>query len=147
MRAVVQRVKEARVTVDGEIIGAIKNGLLILLGISQDDTEDSIPWLVDKVINLRIFNDDQGKMNLSVHEVEGELLIVSQFTLYGNCKRGRRPSYSQAASPEKALALYQQFVAEAKKKGLKVASGQFGAYMQIMSINDGPVTLIVDSLC
>jgi len=145
MRAVVQRVSEASVEVDNKIIGKINNGLLVLLGVGKDDSEEDVKYLAEKIVNLRIFDDKDGKMNLSLLDVNGELLIVSQFTLYGDCRRGRRPSYSESAPPEKAEKLYNLFVDFSKKSGLKVETGRFGAYMKVSLVNDGPVTLLLDS--
>ncbi|MBO8160336.1 MAG: D-tyrosyl-tRNA(Tyr) deacylase [Thermosipho sp. (in: Bacteria)] len=145
MRAVVQRVLEASVEVDNQIIGKINKGLLVLLGVGKEDTEKDIEYLVDKIINLRIFDDKEGKMNLSLLDVKGELLIVSQFTLYGDCRRGRRPSYSDSAPPDKAKVFYSKFIEKAKKYGINVSTGSFGAYMKVSLINDGPVTLLLDS--
>jgi len=145
MRAVVQRVSEASVEVDNKIIGKINNGLLVLLGVGKDDSEEDVKYLAEKIVNLRIFDDKDGKMNLSLLDVNGELLIVSQFTLYGDCRRGRRPSYSDSATPEKAEKLYNLFVDFSKKSGLKVETGRFGTYMKVSLVNDGPVTLLLDS--
>jgi len=145
MRAVVQRVSEASVEVDNKIIGKINNGLLVLLGVGKDDSEEDVKYLAEKIVNLRIFDDKDGKMNLSLLDVNGELLIVSQFTLYGDCRKGRRPSYSESATPEKAEKLYNLFVDFSKKSGLKVETGRFGAYMKVSLVNDGPVTLLLDS--
>ncbi|MDK2885656.1 MAG: D-aminoacyl-tRNA deacylase [Thermosipho sp. (in: thermotogales)] len=145
MRAVVQRVNYASVEVNGEIIGKINKGLLVLLGVGKDDTEKDTEYLVEKILNLRIFDDKDGKMNLSLLDIKGELLVVSQFTLYGDCRRGRRPSYSDSAHPEKAENLYNLFVDYSKKFGIKVETGKFGAYMKVSLENDGPVTLLLDS--
>lgn len=145
MRAVVQRVSRASVTVNAEIVGKIGKGLLVLLGVSTDDEESDAVYLLDKVINLRIFEDEAGKMNLSLVEANGELLVVSQFTLYGDARRGRRPSYIGAAPPEKANRLYEFFVAEARKQIEKVETGRFQAMMDVELINDGPVTILLDS--
>ena len=145
MRAVVQRVSRASVTVDGEITGKIGKGLLVLLGISTDDEESDAVYLLDKIINLRIFEDAAGKMNLSLAETSGELLVVSQFTLYGDTRRGRRPSYIEAAAPEKANSLYEFFVAEARKQIGRVETGRFQAMMDVELVNDGPVTILLDS--
>jgi D-aminoacyl-tRNA deacylase len=145
MRAVIQRVKEARVEVEGEIVGRIGEGILIFLGIRKDDTQDDIEYLVDKVLGLRIFDDDAGKMNLSIAEVKGEILVVSQFTLYGDCRKGRRPSFDEAASPDMAEGLYDLFVKEVKKRGIKVQTGKFRALMDIHLVNSGPVTILLDS--
>lgn len=146
MRAVIQRVSKASVTIKNELYSNINNGLLVLLAVNQEDSEDQIAWLVEKIVNLRVFSDDNGKMNLSLLDTNGELLIVSQFTLYGDCRRGRRPSYSYAAKPDIANDLYEKFIAKAKEHVATVKNGVFGANMQIDLINDGPVTLIIDSL-
>jgi D-tyrosyl-tRNA(Tyr) deacylase len=143
MRLVVQRVAEATVLVQGRVVGAIQQGLLVLLGIHRDDQVLDIPWFIHKLVNLRIFSDDQGKMNLSVKDVKGKILIVSQFTLYANYQTGRRPDFLQAASPSTALPLYKEFI-EALKKELPVECGEFGANMQVSLINDGPVTLVIE---
>ena len=145
MRAVVQRVKSSSVSVQGETVGKIGKGLLILLGVGNNDTEVDASYLAAKIIGLRIFEDDQDKMNLSVQDINGSLLVVSQFTLFGDCRRGRRPSYSEAARPEEAEKLYEQFVRELRSLGLTVATGVFQAHMQVEIINDGPVTLLLDS--
>jgi len=145
MRAVVQRVAEAKVVVDQAVISAIGEGLLVLLGVSCDDTSDDVQYMVDKIAHLRIFPDAEGKMNLSVAEVGGEVLVVSQFTLYGDCRKGRRPSFSSAAKGELANALYQEVVSGIRSSGLPVQTGEFGADMQVHLINDGPVTLLLDS--
>jgi D-aminoacyl-tRNA deacylase len=145
MRAVVQRVSRASVTVDGEIVGKIGNGLLVLLGVSNNDTETDAAYLLDKIANLRIFTDESGKMNLSLLETGGGLLVVSQFTLYGDARRGRRPSYIEAAAPEKATRLYEFFVAEARKQIATIETGRFQAMMDVELVNDGPVTILLDS--
>jgi D-aminoacyl-tRNA deacylase len=145
MRAVVQRVGRARVTVATEVIGEIGRGLLVLLGVTHDDTPDQARWLADKVTGLRIFADAEDKMNLAVADVGGSVLVVSQFTLYGDCSKGRRPSFIAAANPELAVPLYEAFINAVKAQGIAVATGQFGAMMQVELVNDGPVTLIVDS--
>lgn len=145
MRAVIQRVSQASVTVSGEVVGAIERGLLVLLGVAQGDTADDVHALADKVVELRIFEDDGGKMNLSLTEVQGSLLVVSQFTLLGDCRKGRRPSFIAAAPPELAEQLYQTFVAAVGVKGIPVATGRFRAQMNVALVNDGPVTLILDS--
>jgi len=145
MRAVVQRVSRACVVIDGETVGAIERGLLILLGVTHSDTDETAAWLADKIIGLRIFNDADGKMNRSVTDVGGGVLVVSQFTLYGDCRKGRRPSFIDAAPPEIAIALYEGFVNAIKAQGVPAATGRFGAMMQVELVNDGPVTLIVDS--
>jgi D-aminoacyl-tRNA deacylase len=145
MRVVVQRVKEASVTVDGQVVGQIDQGLLLLIGIHQADTEGMIPYIVDKVTGLRIFEDETGKMNLSVKDCGGAILSVSQFTLYGDTSKGRRPNFMQAARPEHAKPLYEKVNQGFLDRGLKVETGIFGAMMDVQLINDGPVTLIVDS--
>lgn len=145
MRAVVQRVSEARVRIDGTTVGAIGRGLLVLLGITHDDTPARADWLAEKIVGLRIFADADAKMNLGVADVHGEVLIVSQFTLYGDCAKGRRPSFITAAPPELAVPLYEAFIDAVKAQGVPVAVGRFGAQMQVELVNDGPVTLIVDS--
>lgn len=145
MRAVVQRVSSARVEVDGVVTGEIGCGLLILLGVSKVDTIADVQWMLDKVTLLRIFEDDQGKMNRSVQDIAGGLLIVSQFTLYGDTRKGRRPGFDQAAPAETARALYEQFVEKARQTGLAVSTGIFQADMQVHLCNDGPVTFICDS--
>jgi D-tyrosyl-tRNA(Tyr) deacylase len=145
MRAVVQRVTRASVTVDGEIIGEIENGLVVLVGIARDDTKVEAAYLVDKISNLRIFDDDEGKMNVSVKDTGGGLLIVSQFTLYGDVRRGLRPSWSDAAPPEIAEPLYDFFVRQARAAVEQVATGKFQAMMLLELINDGPVTILLDS--
>ena len=145
MRAVVQRVTRASVTVDGEVIGEIGNGLVVLLGIARDDTRVEAAYLVDKITNLRIFDDDEGKMNRSVKEVSGALLIISQFTLYGDVRRGLRPSWIDAAPPEIAEPLYEFFVRQARSVVDEVATGRFQAMMQVELVNDVPVTILLDS--
>lgn len=145
MRAVVQRVIEGSVTVENEVIGAINRGLVVLIGVETDDTIKDAEYLAGKIVNLRIFEDEEGKFNYSLIDVQGELLAVSQFTLYGDCRKGRRPSFSDAAPPEKAKALYESFVEEVKKLGVSVATGQFQAHMVVNIVNDGPVTLLLDS--
>lgn len=145
MRAVVQRVTRASVTVDGEIIGEIDHGLVVLVGIARDDTKVEAAYLVDKITNLRIFDDDEGKMNVSVKDVGGGLLIVSQFTLYGDVRRGLRPSWSDAAPPEVAEPLYDFFVRQARSAVDNVATGKFQAMMLVELVNDGPVTILLDS--
>ncbi len=145
MRAVLQRVTGARVLVQEEVIGQIERGLLVLLGVCLGDGPDQAQWLADKVAGLRIFADDEGKMNRDVVEAGGGILVVSQFTLYGDCKKGRRPSFIEAAPPELAVPLYEAFVNGLRGHGIFVATGRFGALMQVELVNDGPVTLIVDS--
>ena len=145
MRAVVQRVKRAEVRVEGGTVGAIGRGILVLLGVAKTDTPEDAQALADKILNLRIFDDSAGRMNLSLLETKGELLCVSQFTLYGDCRKGRRPSYDQAARPEAAARLYDAFVAVARAGGVTVQTGQFQAMMDVELVNDGPVTLLLDS--
>lgn len=145
MRAVLTRVKHASVTIDGKVHGQIGEGFLILLGVTHEDTEAQAVKLADKLTGLRIFEDENGKMNRGLDEVKGELLIVSQFTLYGNCKKGRRPEFLAAARPEVAIPLYEKFVQECRSKGFRTETGEFGAYMQVESLNDGPLTLVVDT--
>ena len=145
MRAVLTRVKNASVTVDGKVIGRIGPGFLILLGITHEDTEAQAVKLADKLMGLRIFEDENEKMNRSLEDVGGQVLVVSQFTLYGNCKKGRRPEFLAAARPELAVPLYEKFVALCRDKGFLVETGEFGASMEVESVNDGPVTLIVDT--
>ncbi len=145
MRAVLQRVNSARVTVDGTEVGAIGPGLLVLLGVERDDTAADVGRLADKVRDLRIFDDDQGRLNRSVVDVAGSVLVVSQFTLYADCSRGRRPSFVRAARPEDAVALYEAFVARLRASGVTVATGAFRAMMQVSLVNEGPVTLILDT--
>ena len=145
MRAVVQRVTEARVEVDNKIVGEIGAGFLVLLGIARDDTSTDADYLAEKTINLRVFTDDEGKMNRSLLETGGAILVVSQFTLYGDVRRGRRPSYSDAAEPEKANELYDYFAERVRLLGVKVETGVFQATMKVSLTNDGPVTLLLDS--
>jgi D-tyrosyl-tRNA(Tyr) deacylase len=145
MRAVVQRVTQASVEVDAQTVGRISRGLLILLGVARDDTNEDADYLAEKITNLRIFNDDEGKMNRSLVETEGEMLVVSQFTLYGDVRRGRRPSYIEAAEPDRASVLYEYFVTRARGCGVKVETGVFQAMMHVSLINDGPVTILLDS--
>ncbi len=145
MRVVVQRVKHASVTINGTINGKINNGFLVLLGIQSTDGEQDVDYLVKKVTNLRIFSDENDKMNLSLKDVNGELLIVSQFTLYANCKEGNRPSFVEAAKPDVAISLYEYFVSECRKIIPVVETGIFGADMKVDLLNDGPVTIIMDS--
>ena len=145
MRAVLTRVKHASVTIDGKVHGQIGEGFLILLGITHEDTEAQAVKLADKLTGLRIFEDENGKMNRGLDEVKGELLIVSQFTLYANCKKGRRPEFLAAARPEVAIPLYEKFVELCRAKGFHTETGEFGAYLQVDSLNDGPLTLVVDT--
>jgi len=145
VRAVIQRVKEAKVEVDGEVKGIIGYGILVFLGVGKEDSEKDVNWMVEKIINLRIFEKEEGKMDLSLLDVDGDLLVVSQFTLYGDCSRGRRPSFSLAMEKEKAKDLFEKFVKKAKERVKKVETGVFRAHMYAHLINDGPVTLILNS--
>jgi D-tyrosyl-tRNA(Tyr) deacylase len=145
MRAVLQRVSRARVVIAGEVVGAIEGGLLVLLGVAPDDTPEKARRLADKIVGLRIFNDSDGKMNLALADVGGAVLVVSQFTLHGDCRKGRRPSFIGAAPPEIAVPLYEAFVEAVRALGVPVQTGRFGAMMQVELVNDGPVTLIVDT--
>ncbi len=145
MRALIQRCREARVEIAGEVVGQIPHGLMILLGVTLGDTEETAASLAKKCVNLRIFEDDNGKMNLSLPETGGEILVVSQFTLYGDTHgSGRRPSFTAAARPEVAIPLYEKFIAALREQGVTVATGKFGADMQVYLCNDGPVTLMVE---
>ncbi len=145
MRAVVTRVASASVTIEGQVVGQIGKGFLILLGVGPKDTEAQCKYLVDKILGLRVFEDENGKMNLGLEQVAGEVLVVSQFTLYGNCRKGRRPSFTDAAPPELGNAMYERFLALCRQAGYTPQHGQFGADMQVASVNDGPVTLILDT--
>ncbi len=145
MRACVQRVSEARVTVDGQVVGRIDSGLLVLLGVAVDDSREDAHSLASKIAGLRIFEDDEGKMNRSLQEAGGAMLVVSQFTLLGDCRKGRRPSFTAAAEPELAERLYEVFAEEVRAAGIEVAQGRFAADMKVALINDGPVTLLLDS--
>ncbi|NVK64778.1 MAG: D-tyrosyl-tRNA(Tyr) deacylase [Flavobacteriales bacterium] len=146
MRVLIQRASEASVRIDGNVHGEINRGLVVLLGIESEDTQDDINWLVRKLIGLRIFSDEEGKMNLSVADIEGEFLVISQFTLHASTKKGNRPSYIKAARPELAIPLYEEFIRILRKEsGLNVATGSFGADMKVQLINDGPVTIWIDS--
>jgi len=145
MRAVVQRVARASVSVDGKVVGEIGRGVLVLLAAAGTDGPEQVRWMAEKLSGLRIFCDDQGKMNLSLDQVAGEMLIVSQFTLYGDCRKGKRPSYAGAAAPDQAQALYLDFIQEIRNHGIPAQEGIFGAMMIVELVNDGPVTLIVDS--
>ena len=144
MKTVIQRVKKASVTIDGKTISNIEKGLLILLGISVDDNEKIIEKFAQKIVNLRIFGDSNGKMNLSLKDINGAILLVSQFTLYANAKRGNRPDFLQAAKPDRAIPLYESFIKALKSHNIKVKTGKFGADMEISLINDGPVTIILE---
>ena len=145
MRAVLTRVKSASVTIDGEVVGKIGQGFLILLGVGPNDTEKESRYLAEKALGLRVFEDENGKMNLGLDAVQGEVLVVSQFTLFGNCRKGRRPSFAEAAGPELGERLYEQFLAVCEALGFPPQHGRFGADMKVESINDGPVTLILDT--
>lgn len=145
MRAVIQRVAGARVTVGERLVGAIQRGLVALVGIATGDTDADADWLLDKMLNLRIFENERGKFDKSLREVGGELLLVSQFTLLGDTRKGRRPSFTDAAGPEQAVPLYERLLHRAKGQGVTVAGGEFGAHMQVELVNDGPVTVILDS--
>ena len=145
MRAVVQRVSKACVRVQGETVGSIGQGLVVLLGVHADDSEHQARWMADKIVHLRIFEDENGKMNRSLVDIGKEMLIVSQFTLYGDCRKGRRPGYSSAATPEKAEALYQKFVELVEALNISTATGRFQAMMEVSISNSGPVTLLLDS--
>ena len=145
MRAVLTRVKSASVTIDGDVVGKIGQGFLILLGVGPGDTEAQCRYLAEKALSLRVFEDENGKMNLGLSDVGGQVLVVSQFTLYGNCRKGRRPSFTDAAGPELGNALYERFLAICKELGYEPQHGQFGADMKVESVNDGPVTLILDT--
>jgi D-tyrosyl-tRNA(Tyr) deacylase len=145
MRGVVQRVKRASVSVDNKIIGEIENGILLLLGVENTDDEKDLEYMADKVLNLRIFEDENGKMNKSLTDVNGGLLVISQFTLLGDARKGRRPSFIQAAAPDKAVPMYESFIDKMKEKEIKTQCGEFGADMQVELVNDGPVTILLDS--
>ena len=145
MKVVIQRVSEASVTVGGQIVGAISNGLLLLIGIDEQDDESDANWLVQKILNLRIFSDVEGKMNLSVQDIQGEILCISQFTLIAEYKKGNRLGFSKAAKPEQAIPLFEYFKNEISKSGLKTESGLFGADMKVSLLNNGPVTIVMDS--
>lgn len=144
MRAVVQRVSRASVSIDGREVGVIGKGLLVLLGVARGDDRSKVAWMADKIAGLRVFADEEGKLNRDLASVGGEVLVVSQFTLYGDVSRGRRPSFVEAAPPEEAIPLYQAFVAALRERGLRVATGEFGAMMQVELVNDGPVTLVIE---
>ena len=145
MRAVLQRVSKSSVTVEENTVGKIGKGLMVLLGVEDGDTDKEVSYMVEKILNLRIFEDENEKMNLSLKDVDGELLVVSQFTLMGDCRKGRRPSFSNAARPESANGLYEKFVGMARNQGVNVETGQFQAHMMVDIVNDGPVTLLIDS--
>ena len=146
MRVVIQKVTQASVSIENQIVGSIDKGLLVLVGIEDGDTNEDIAWLSSKIVNLRVFDDDNGVMNLSVKEVKGEVLIVSQFTLHASTKKGNRPSYIKAARPEVAIPIYEAFIKQVESLlGKKVSTGQFGAMMQVSLCNDGPVTILIDT--
>jgi D-tyrosyl-tRNA(Tyr) deacylase len=145
MRAVIQRVTSAKVTVDDRQTGAIGEGLLVLLGVHKDDEQKDITWLADKIVNLRIFEDEDGKMNHSLVDTGGSMLIVSQFTLLADCRKGRRPSWSEAAQPDKARQLYEEFIQAVADSGITTATGEFQAMMEVSLVNSGPVTILLDS--
>ncbi|MDP2454195.1 MULTISPECIES: D-aminoacyl-tRNA deacylase [unclassified Kaistella] len=145
MKTVIQRVSEAHVKVDGKIVGEISNGLLLLIGIDEEDEKADADWLVQKILNLRVFGDEEGKLNLSVLDISGEILCISQFTLIADYKKGNRPSFIKAAKPDKAIPLFEYFKTEIAKSNLKIASGIFGADMKVSLLNDGPVTIVMDS--
>ncbi len=145
MRAVIQRVTSAKVTVDDRETGAIGEGLLVLLGVHNDDEQKDITWLADKIVNLRIFEDDDGKMNYSLKDTGGSMLIVSQFTLLADCRKGRRPSWSEAAPPDKARQMYEDFIQVVSDSGITTATGEFQAMMEVSLVNSGPVTILLDS--
>ncbi|MCX8012225.1 MAG: D-aminoacyl-tRNA deacylase [Desulfobacterota bacterium] len=145
MRAVIQRVKSAKVEVDSRVIGKIGPGLLVFLGVSREDNNEDVDYLVEKTINLRVFDDEEGKLNLSLLDTQGEILLVSQFTLLADCRKGRRPSFVDAASPELAQKLYNYFIEQIKRRKIPIATGEFQARMEIFLINNGPVTILLDS--
>jgi D-tyrosyl-tRNA(Tyr) deacylase len=144
MKALIQRVSKANVKVESSIAGEIDHGLLVFLGVTDNDTSEEVDFLVNKIVNLRIFNDNNDKMNLSLLDVKGEMLVVSQFTLYADCQRGRRPSYTQAAAPDYADKMYEEFISKINELGIEVKSGVFGAHMEVSLINDGPVTIMIE---
>ena len=146
MKVVVQRVSQASVKVDGETVGAVEKGYMLLIGIDEADEKSDADWLIQKIINLRIFGDEDGKLNLSILDIKGEILCISQFTLIADYKKGNRPSFIKAAKPDKAVPLFEYFKEELKKSGLKIESGIFGADMKVSLTNDGPVTIVMDSL-
>ena len=145
MRVIIQRVSEASVSIDSQVNAKIKQGLMILVGISSEDNHEDIDWLTQKIINLRIFNDENGKMNLSLLDAKGEILLISQFTLFASTKKGNRPSFIQSAKPEIAVPLYEQFIISLKDRGISIQTGTFGADMKVSLTNDGPVTISIDS--
>ena len=145
MKIVIQRAEKAKVSVDGEVVGQIGKGYMVLVGVGPEDTKQNADFLVNKMCNLRIFEDEQGKMNLSIKDVGGEILAISQFTLYADCRKGNRPSFTGAAKPEYANELYEYFMEETRKQGIKVEHGTFGAHMKVDFINDGPVTIMLEN--
>jgi len=145
MRTVIQRVRHCSVTIDGEVFSSIGNGLLVLVGVENSDTTEDIKWLTNKILNLRIFDDEEGVMNKSVIDIDGEILVVSQFTLHASTKKGNRPSYLKASKPPIAIPMYESFVSVLSKSGLTIKTGQFGADMKVELLNDGPVTISIDS--
>ncbi|OJI06346.1 D-tyrosyl-tRNA(Tyr) deacylase [bacterium CG10_46_32] len=145
MKAILQRVTASSVSIDGNVIGEIGRGLNVLLGIGQDDDESMVPKFTEKIVNLRIFQDEEGKMNRSLLDIKGEVLLISQFTLYGDCKKGRRPSFIKAADPEKGRVLYQKVIDAIQSYGIIITTGEFGGYMDVAIQNDGPTTIILDS--
>lgn len=145
MRVVIQRVSEASVSIDSQVTGQIRNGYMILVGICPEDNQEDIQWLTQKIVNLRVFGDEDGKMNLSISDIKGEILLISQFTLFASTKKGNRPSFIQSAKPEIAIPLYEQFINSLKETGIPVQTGTFGADMKVSLTNDGPVTIIIDS--
>lgn len=144
MKAVIQRVKSANVTENGNVLGRIGKGMLVLLGVGNNDAGSNVEWMANKLRNLRIFEDGNGKMNLSVIDVGGEILVVSQFTLYGDCRKGNRPGFSESAPPEKAIPLYEEFISALRLKNVKTETGKFGAKMEVELVNDGPVTFCIE---
>ena len=145
MRVVIQRVSEAKVTINGVINGSIKKGFLILLGIEEEDSQEDISWLIKKIISLRVFSDSNGKMNESIRDQNGSILLISQFTLHASTRKGNRPSFIKAAKPEKAIPLYEHFIGDLRKASIPVETGIFGADMKVQLVNDGPVTILIDS--
>lgn len=145
MRAVIQRVSRAAVSVDGELIGSIGEGLLVFLGVGEGDTDRDLKYTADKTVGLRIFSDEEGKMNLSVKDIGGEVLVISQFTLYGDCRKGKRPSFTSSMEPAAAEKMYEEFIEYVKNEGISVCHGSFGADMKVELLNDGPVTILLDS--
>lgn len=146
MRAVIQRVTSATVEIEGKIVGKINNGFMVLLGIKSEDTSKEALWLANKIISLRVFEDENGKMNRGLEEINGEILLISQFTLYGDCTKGRRPSFLNAAHPDIAIPLYEEFKSIINEKKIKIETGVFGADMKVSLVNDGPVTLVIDTV-